>query len=86
MNTEAIVRTHFPTRFVQAMNQLICSSKAIHAKSRVDLVTIAIDMGIAVAPLGSLAETFDIRTGAWEVTETTAIEGMLLIRQHIVKP
>lgn len=52
------------------------SYKSIRAKVRARLAAIGIGIVVAVAPLGSHAETFDIRTGAWEVTTTSAIAGM----------
>jgi len=42
-------------------------------------------MGIVIAPLDSRAEAFDIKTGAWEVTTTTAIKGMLIPKETLEK-
>lgn len=85
MNMKATQRTPFPIKSMQALKPWVCSTKATLTKHRVYLVAIAMGAGIAIAPLGSRAEGFDIKPGAWEVTTTTAIEGMLMPKEMLEK-
>ncbi len=55
------------------------------AKASVSLFSIAMGVGIAIVPLRSQAESFDIKTGTWEVTTTTTIEGMLIPKEVLAK-
>ncbi len=85
MNTKTKVRTYFPVKPMRVLNQWLCSSKATPTKRGVGLVAIAIGLGLAIAPLGTRAEAFDIKPGAWEVTTTTAIKGMLIPKETLDK-
>jgi hypothetical protein len=40
---------------------------------------------LGALPLASQATTFDIKTGAWEVTESTAVSGMLIPKEALDK-
>lgn len=76
MNTRATGHMHLPVRLARAKNPLIHLSKSARAKGHAGVFALAIGASIAVAPLNSRAETFDIKTGSWEVASTLAIEGM----------
>lgn len=84
MNTNAKVRTYSTVKPMRMLNQWLCSYKATPTKRRVGLVAIAI-MGLAIAPLCTRVEAFDIKPGAWDVTTTTSIEGMLIPKETLDK-
>jgi hypothetical protein len=85
MHTKANARTLLPVKAAQVLNQWVRSSMAALTKRRVGVVAAAIGMGLAVAPVVSRAQAFDIKTGAWEVTTTTAIDGMLMPKETLEK-
>lgn len=85
MNPKENGKSQFEVSLVQGVNRLIRFPRTTLAKGSVSLLSIAIGVGIAILPLGSQAESFDIKTGAWEVTTTTTIEGMLIPKEVLAK-
>jgi hypothetical protein len=72
MNPKANVGTHFPATPLQA-------------NRRTGLTALAFGLAVAMAPLASRAQALDIKTGAWEATTTTSIEGMLMPKEMLEK-
>jgi hypothetical protein len=47
--------------------------------------TVLVALVLTVLPLVGHAETLDIKTGAWEVTESTAMSGMMIPKEALEK-
>jgi hypothetical protein len=53
--------------------------------SRISLMAFGLGMCIWMAPRLSYADVLDIKTGSWEMTQTTAIEGMMMPKEVLEK-
>lgn len=76
MNTIPTGSLQVQGRFLQTNHPGLRLLKKPRSRELARVFAFAVGAVIAMAPLSSRAESFDVKTGSWEVTTTTAVEGM----------
>jgi hypothetical protein len=81
----ASIQLFFPAVLAGDMHQSIRKFGNVLMNNSIPAATLAMGLGIAVVPITTWAGNLDIKTGAWEVTTTTIIQGMMIPKELLEK-